>query len=96
MSSFTRKRKSFFTQTSIGVYFDRNHNSFLFTVFVFMNTVHVFAWLDIDEDEAEDMMAYDCQREVLLFFKFYDPARRMIYYMGHSIEHIMSKFSKLV
>ena len=52
--------------------------------------------LDIDEDEAEDMMAYDCQREVLLFFKYYDPARRMIFYMGHSIEHIMSKFCEFV
>ena len=50
--------------------------------------------VDIDEEDEEDMMAYDCQREVLLFYKFYDPARRMIYYMGHSIEHIMSKFSK--
>ena len=40
------------------------------------------------------MLAYDCQREVLLFYKYYDPAKRMIYYMGHSIEHIMSKFSK--
>ena len=49
---------------------------------------------DIDEDDAEDMLAYDCQREVLLFYKYYDPAKRMIYYMGHSIEHIMSKFSK--
>ena len=50
---------------------------------------------DIDEDDEEDMLAYDCQREVLLFYKYYDPAKRMIYYMGHSIEHIMSKFSKL-
>lgn len=37
-------------------------------------------------------MAYDCQREVLLFYKFYDPARRMTFYMGHSVEHIMTKF----
>ena len=41
------------------------------------------------------MMDFDCQREVLLFFKYYDPAKRMIFYMGHIIEHIMTKFSKL-
>ena len=51
---------------------------------------------DIDEEDDEDMMGYDCQREVLLFFKYYDPVRRTTFYMGHSIEHIMSKFCEFI
>ena len=30
--------------------------------------------------------------QVLLFFKFYDPMRHIIMYMGHSVEPIAKKF----
>lgn len=38
---------------------------------------------------------YDFQNQVLLFFKFYDPSRRLISYCGHSIESMNARFSSL-
>lgn len=38
---------------------------------------------------------YDEQSQVLLFYKYYDPLRNLILYMGHSVEPISKKFLDL-
>ena len=38
--------------------------------------------------------SFDKDQDVLLFFKYYDPAKEKIYYMGHSYVSIQSKVKK--
>ena len=40
--------------------------------------------------------SFDKDQDVLLFFKYYDPAKEKIYYMGHSYVSIQTKVSNLV
>jgi len=40
--------------------------------------------------------SFDKDQDVLLFFKYYDPAKEKIYYMGHSYVSIQAKVSSIV
>ena len=45
---------------------------------------------------AGPLPAFDKLQDVMLFFKYYDPAKEKIYYMGHMYVGITAKMSSVV
>ena len=64
------------------------------------NSAAVTVFLEVmgpsEPPTAGPLPAFDKDQDVLLFFKYYDPAKEKIYYMGHSYVSIQSKVSNLV
>lgn len=55
------------------------------------------AFLEVERNpEASSLPHFDKEHDVMLFFKYYDPAKEKIHYMGHMYVSIASKVSAMV
>jgi len=55
-------------------------------------------FLEMSNPETPDvgLPNFDKDSDVMLFFKYYDPAKEKIYYMGHMYVSITSKVSNMI
>ena len=61
------------------------------------NTNPWTVFLEIESPEKPGPLpAFDKLQDVMLFFKYYDPAKEKIYYMGHMYVGITAKMSSVV
>lgn len=56
----------------------------------------LFIELSNPENPEVGIPVFDKDSDVMLFFKFYDPAKEKIYYMGHMYVSITSKVSNMI
>lgn len=68
-------------------HFNNGWDSRLNSIFLPLSLIH-------SESDLDALPTYDYQNQVLLFYKYYDPIRRMISYIGHSVEPISRTFGK--
>ncbi len=67
--------------------FDVAESHSLFTVFLEMSN---------PEEPGEALRTFDKDQDVMLFFKYYDPRKEKIHYMGHMYVSITTKLSSVV
>ena len=68
----------------------------IFDVAENLTTWSVFLEIVAPGSPATSLPAFDKDQDVMLFFKYYDPAKEKIHYMGHTYVSITSKVSAMV
>ena len=77
---------------SIAAHLQRQNSRLCLRTIVEVSYHHIHTHLSFLLLSATSLLRVD---HVLLFFKYYDPARRLLIYMGHSILPVNVKFSAL-